>query len=445
MSKKIVYAVKEKLKSSNYLKIIALFIVTLSSVSIIISDNNKVFAISHNLSVSTEDDVGNPLTAYWVDIKQNGISVASGFSAAEFTLAPGNYLVAVGDYGGQFFNHWNDGTTTRTISIAITSASTVSLTAVYSTSPQGTIVGPSIEVDSAYSDGSALSGMYVQLSQGGVLVDQGFTPTAFPVTEGMSYEVAIGDYTGAFFNHWSTGQITRTMTVTASASSTQLDAIYTTTPQPPPPGQVGPNSVTVISEFLDGAPTTENLYVQIRVDGSVLTEGYTPVTFSNLEPGQEYSIVVYNDKDNWFRHYSDGLLTRYHTVIPGPDPITLTAKYEKVPKTLEARLDITAIDQFGNILGDTTGSVEQGNIVVTPGMWVPITPPGQTTPYTGGFTGGSGFPFYGFNGQTYTVEMTSYQQYQFSHWEIDGSTNPIRSFTMNGNSLNNVAIYNVIS
>ena len=497
------------------------------------------FATSHNLSVSIVDNLKNPLIGYWVEVTQNGVLVVSGFSTAEFTLAPGDYNVAVGDYGGQFFNQWSDGTTTREISITITSTNTVSLTANYSTSPPGPIGGPSIEVDSVYFDGSALSGMFVQLSQGGVVVDQGFTPAVFSVTEGLSYDVAVGDftgaffnqwgsgditrtitviatdttesveaqytqtpqppivtgssievnssysggaalsgiyvqisqngavvgtgftpavfevtqglsyvvsvgdYTGAFFNHWATGQITRTLTVTATASATQLEAIFTTTVQPAPPGEIGPNSVTVISEFLNGTATTLNLYVQIRVDGNVLTEGYTPVTFSNLDPEQEYFIVVYNDKDNWFRHYSDGTLLRYKAITPGPDPITLTAKYEQVPKTIDALLDITAIDQFGNILGDTTGSVEQGNIVVTPGMWVPITPPGQNTPYTGGFTGGSGFPFSGFIGQTYVFEMTSYQQYQFSHWEDSGSTDPVRAFTLNGNSLNNVAIYNV--
>lgn len=136
------------------------------------------------MSVSTVDDIGNSLTEYWVDIKQNGISVASGFSTAEFTLAPGNYEVAVGDYGGQFFNHWNDGTTTRQISITITSTNTVSLTAIYSTIPYGTILGPSIEVDSSYSGGAALSGIYVQLLQNGVVIDEGFTPVAFSVTEG---------------------------------------------------------------------------------------------------------------------------------------------------------------------------------------------------------------------------------------------------------------------
>jgi len=518
-----------KSKNSNNFKKIGYFAVVLFALSIFVLDDNAAFATSHNLSVSTQDDGGNALTGYWVVVSQNGVTVNSGFSTAEFTLAPGDYQVATGEFGGLFFNQWSDGTITREITITITTTNTVSLTAIYSTIPQGTILGPSIEVDSSYSGGAelsgiyvellqngavidqgftpvafavtegqsytvsaedftnaffnhwasseitrtiavtatasavqleaiytptvqppppivgssievdssfsggvALSGIYVQLTQNGLVVDEGFTPAIFEVTEGASYTVYAGDYIGAFLNHWSSGQITRTVAVTATASAVQLEAIYTTTVQPPPPGQIGPNSITVVSEFLDGTTTDINLYVQIRVGGSVMASGFTPVTFSNLDPGIEYAVVVYNDQDNWFRHYADGTLVRYQLVTPGTDPISLTAIYEKVPSAIEDKLNVIALDQFGNIIGDTIGSVDDGTLTVTPGMWMGIIPPGQTTPYTGGFTGSSSEPFSLVNGQTYDVEMNSYQQYVFSHWEDNGSTNPIRSFTMNG-------------
>ena len=529
-----------KIKKTNSFNIVAAITLVLLSFSIIISDNNAAFATSHNLSVSTEDDVGNPLTDYWVVVKQNGVIVNSGFSTAEFTLSPGDYQVAVGDYGGLFFNQWSGGPSTREVSITITSTNTISLSAIYSTIPYGTVLGPSIEVDSSYSSGAALSGIYVQLLengvvieegftpvafpvtegqsytviagdytdsffnhwdsgeifrtitltatasttqlkaiytttpqlppiagssidvistysdgspltginvqllQNGIVVDEGFTPIAFPVTEGQSYTVTAGDYTNAFFNHWQSGLVPRTITVTATASATQLEAIYTTTPQPPPPGQIGPNSVTIETQLLDGTPTT-NLYIQIRLDGSLLSDGFSPVTFSNLQAGQEYQIVAYWFGEDHFRHYSDGVLTRYHYVTPGPDPITLTAVYESIPDSQEDKLNVTAIDEFGNIIGDTTGNAENGTLAVTPGMWMAVIPPGQTTPFTGGYTGSSSEPFSLVNGQTYEIQMNSYQQYQFGFWQDNGSTDPIRAFTMNGDSLNNIAIYNIIS
>ena len=48
-------------------------------------------------------------------------------------------------------------------------------------------------------------------------------------------------------------------------------------------------------------------------------------------------------------------------------------------------------------------------------------------------------------GSTQEIQMNSYQQYQFGFWQDNGSTDPIREFTMNGDSLNNIAIYNIIS
>src|SRR5438132_173601 len=99
---------------------------------------NNAFAASPNLNVITKDDKGNTITGYWVEVRQGGTTVKTGFSPVSFTLAAGSYEVAVGDYGGYFFKQWSDGTTARFHPITITSTGAVSLTALYTTSPSAT-------------------------------------------------------------------------------------------------------------------------------------------------------------------------------------------------------------------------------------------------------------------------------------------------------------------
>jgi hypothetical protein len=78
-------------------------------------------------------------------------------------------------------------------------------------------------------------------------------------------------------------------------------------------------------------------------------------------------------------------------------------------------------------------------------MWLTVTPPGSIIPFTATFTGGSILPFTFFYGQTYTVQMsTGYKNVQFSHWKDNGSTNPIRSITLNDSSIY-IAVYTITS
>ena len=102
----------------------------------------------------------------------------------------------------------------------------------------------------------------------------------------------------------------------------------------------------------------------------------------------------------------------------------------------------------GQPIGGTTGTSEDGTLVAKPGVEVQIAPPGSLTPYTAytaGFSGGSEIEeqFYSINGQTYVVIMTSFDQYQFSHWADDGSTNNARAHTLSGD-VTLTAIYNVV-
>jgi hypothetical protein len=281
--------------------------------------------------------------------------------------------------------------------------------------------------------------MYTTIAQGSNTIATGFTPTSFSTISGQSYTITVSDYTNAYFNHWSNGYGVRSITVTATTSSTPLTAIYTTTPQPPPPT---PDTITVMShDSANNSPLT-GFFVDLRINGNEVASGFTPVTFKNLQEGVQYGVVVYWYGDYYFRHFSDGNLNRYAlvTLTATQTSVALDALYQSVPAAQSAHLDVLAKLPNGTLIG-TSSTSSGGYIQHTPGMWLDIIPPGSTVPFTGTFTGGSILPFTLFNHQTYTVEMTlGYQRYHFAYWQDTGSTNPNRPVTLNGDTTV-VAIY----
>ena len=204
---------------------------------------------------------------------------------------------------------------------------------------------------------------------------------------------------------------------------------YAQTSSPPPV-----NSISVSSSLLTGS-TIEGVQVDLRVNGSTIKSGYTPVTFTGLHPGIQYQVVVYWLDSYYFRKFSDGNLNRYATVtLNGTKYASLNAQFEQVPATQAAQLNVIAEFPNGTLIG-TSLTVNQ-TYQHTPGMWVQIVPPGQTAAYTGSFTGGSILPFVLFNHETYTVEMSGvYGNIQFSHWQDNQSNiNPTRTVTLNGDT-----------
>jgi hypothetical protein len=391
-----------------------------------------------DLSVSAQTQSGSALPGYYIQIvSSSGQTVQTGFSPGSFALAAGSYTVAVGDYGGQYFSHWSDGTTTRARPITIASSGLISLTAIYTNMPGGGGNGSSILVGSRYSNGTTLSGMYTELQQNGNIISSGYTPVSFPVSNGQNYTVTISNYGSNYFNQWSNGFSVRTIPVKANSSTTSLTAIFTTTQQSSPPTGY---SITINSKDLNGTTLT-GFYIDVRVNGNHIASGFTPVTIQNLEPGVQYQIVTYWYGSYYFREFSNGDLNRYALVTfnsTGATSVTYDALYQYVPKLQAADLNIMAELPNGTLLGTTFNNT--GYIQHTPGMWLTITP-GLGTPFTGTYTGGSILPFVLFNNQPYTISMTAgYQDYQFAYWKDNNSTNPDRAITLSG-SATYIAVY----
>lgn len=302
-----------------------------------------------------------------------------------------------------------------------------------------------ITVKTKYDTGTSFSGATVVLKKNGVKIDSKPSPATFSVTVGEKYTVSPRDTSTAKFEQWSSGSTSRDRTVTATTTAKTLTAIYaktsTSTPSECGGSASGSYTVTVVSCTLDGT-SLPGMYLNLRENGNIVADGYTPKTF-NLTPGKDYVVVLYWCCDYYFRHYSDGTLTRYHEVTGGSSGKLLKGLYERVPASQAAKLNVIAKDTNGNTIGGTTSNPD-GSISTEPGMWMWLTPPGTSTPYTGAYTGSSSTPFVVFEGKTYKITMSSFGKYEFDHWQDNGSTNPNRSFAMSGDRVNNVAIYKIV-
>jgi hypothetical protein len=198
------------------------------------------------------------------------------------------------------------------------------------------------------------------------------------------------------------------------------------------------------------------------VNGTDVSVGSIPVTFSNLQLGVQYGIVVYWYGNNYIRYISDSNtgvdLQRYDlvTLNQSHPTDTLVAYFENVPSSQAASLNIIAEYPNGTKIG--SASVVNGYDLHSSGIWLTVTPPFQNSPYTGTFTGGSILPFIFFNHETYTVEMSTSScgpeqnlngqpigtvENVWSHWQDNGNTNNVRPVTLNGNQTI-VAIYDQV-
>jgi hypothetical protein len=427
-------------------------------------------AQSPSLTVTSQSTTGTPLSGpYWIEVTgTSGNVIQSAYTPAAFTLAAGSYVVYAGNYAAWIFSSWSDGTTTPGYPVTITNSSSISIVATYCSAPgcavslsgsgvKAGMPGAAISVASHYANGSSLTGMYTVLQQASATVATGYTPSSFStVISGQTYTVTVGDYTDAYFMQWSSGLTTRTVSVTAGTTQTMLNAIYCQTQQgcsytpPSPPGagtptggNVPPGSITVTSSQLGTGAALSGMFVDLRLNNNHIVSGYTPVTFTGLQLGSKYLVVMYGYGANYFRHFSTGNLQRYSYVTlnttVGQTAYALNALYENVPNAQAASLNIIA--QFPNGTQIGTASEIGGYPQHTPGMYLSVTPPGAASPYTATFTGGSILPFIFFNHETYTVALSAgYSNITFAYWKDDGSANPTRAFDLNGNSTF-IAIY----
>lgn len=92
-----------------------------------------------------------------------------------------------------------------------------------------TVVTRAISASTVNSTGGPITGYYTTLWQNGTQLDCCFIQCSFSVNNGDTYSVAVSDYAGVVFNHWSEGTKTRMYAAVIGTNSTlvNLTAYYT--------------------------------------------------------------------------------------------------------------------------------------------------------------------------------------------------------------------------
>jgi hypothetical protein len=187
-----------------------------------------------NLTIQSQAANGTLLTGYFSDIWSNTTSgpqsTSTGFTPVDFCV-PASTTATVGvlDYGCYAFDHWSDtGSALRYREFSITSATT--FTAIYrNTCTPTPSTSSTIYVNAIDQSNSATTGLYTTLWQNGVLLQSCFAPCFLTVSNGQTYHVAVSDFMGHSFSHWTDTTTNRFHIVNVGSTSTtiSLTAVYT--------------------------------------------------------------------------------------------------------------------------------------------------------------------------------------------------------------------------
>jgi hypothetical protein len=358
---------------------------------------------SYNLSIRSADLSGNAITGYYTVISSGANTVQTGYTPLTYIGNAGaSYSVTIQDYGGAVFDHWEDGSTSRTRTVALNT--NLILTAYFSTSPPPAPPPPKLTVTSADMAGNTITGYYTTVSSstsGSSVVATGFTPFTFTGSSvGSTYTVAVSDYGSFVFDHWDNGSTARSRTLTLNADTT-IRAFYKSNSSP---------VLTVKSADMSGHGITGYYTTIASAAGSTVATGFTPVTFTGTY-GATYSVTVSDYGSFVFDHWENGSTARTRTLALNSS-VEVVAYYRN-NNSASAVLTVTSSDLSGNTIT---------------GYYTTISSGGSSSTVATGFTP---FSFTGTNGGTYTVAVSDYGSFVFDHWD-NGSTARSRTLTLNG-------------
>ncbi len=180
-----------------------------------------------SLSVSAQDTSGHDLNGYYITVSQGHNTIQNGSTPYTFTGldASTTYTITAYDYGSYVFDHWSDGSTSRTISVFLTKDT--DLVAVYrsvdSPPPEGQ---SAVSVQATDSSGASLTGFSVTIWQDGVLYGVSYTPASFYLDTGTTYLMAAAGYNGYAFSNWQNGPDTAYYEITPETQTMSLVAVY---------------------------------------------------------------------------------------------------------------------------------------------------------------------------------------------------------------------------
>lgn len=311
----------------------ATYTVSAGSYQQIIFDHWQGSSRSSTTSVNLAGD--SQITAHYNNGAATPLSVTLSASTASVTAGTG-ITFSASIRGGTAPYTWSvkfgDGTTS-----ASTSASTITKT--YSSAGTYTAVATArdsagktaasnpvtvtvtqgtstLTVRTVNAAGSPINGYYTTLSQNGAVIKTAFSPASFTLNSGQTYQVAVSDYGGYAFDHWSDGSTSRQKTVTGGQAATLTAYYKTTAPQAA--------TLTIRSVGLDGSPIT-GLWTVIGGAGSAT--GFTPLSYT-ADAGSRYTVTMGEWQNYKFDHWDNGSTSKSRTVTPNGNTV-LVAYYRQ--------------------------------------------------------------------------------------------------------------------
>lgn len=258
-------------------------------------------------------------------------------------------------------------------------------------------------------------GYYVSLSQGGNVVESGFTTANFTITPGQTYSIQADNYGGCTFAYWvvpvqggNNDDQQNPYTFTAPSSYSDLTAVY----------DCSSNNLhlTVSTVDQNGDPIS-GYYTVLNQSNTILATGYTTAQF-NVGYSQEYTVQVDNYGSCTFSHWAnDGDTTFYTQVI------------------VVADTGLTAVMNCstGSTSSVTVNSENQNGQTIS-GYYVVLSGSAGTE---SGFTSTT---YSTIVGQSYTIQADSYGSCIFSHWS-NGATSDPMPFTATTSAQTFTAVY----
>jgi len=261
----------------------------------------------------------------WITIRSGNTTVQAGYTPFAFTGNSGTqYTITVSDNQERVFDHWENGSTSRSRTVNLASATTI--TAYYNSLA---LTQMALNVNAANLAGYDIAGIYttIKTSNNGTVLVAKNTQLTFAATSGTTYTVTPSDLEVLGvkryqFERWNDGNTTRIKTVTPTSPMT-LTAYYKS-------GNGTSQTVSVNSATLSGT-VLSGIYMAISPATNTDASGYTPRTYT-LYPDVSYTLTAQDYGSYVFDHWENGATAKARTITP-VSGMALKAFFKTLPST----------------------------------------------------------------------------------------------------------------
>jgi glucose/arabinose dehydrogenase len=261
----------------------------------------------------------------WINIFREEADSISGLTPLVAQVQDGlAYTVSADDHQHLVFDHWEDGSTSRTRTVNLQGNDNAYLTAYYRLEKNPSLVD--LTIDAYTLDGTEIRGLWSVITpqtEGGAPIGD-FTPMTHVATSGLTYTVEAQDHGTYTFSHWEDGDSNRTRTVTPT-SDTTVSAYYRT-----PPATLGVNFVSSSGEDLIGMSVT---VMPLGNSTSAQHMTNSNMTYAG-RLASVYTITASDNTDYAFDHWDNGSTNKVRNVILSSNNTEVIAYYsERRPAT----------------------------------------------------------------------------------------------------------------